>query len=155
MPLFQMASCCFSCFKGGFIVIVRMRSSMIVRCVSKFFSCCIQSFFCLVFMLIDQFIFNVLKYLSIGALSYGYPALLILCVTAIRLQYSVKSLEVYWLPWSLCKIKYSFDFRLGLYNFAQCAYSKLWRYIPISYAGDNTSVMQIYNCTVISLASIW
>ena len=98
MPLFQMASCCFSCFKGGFIVIVRMRSSMIVRCVSKFFYCCIQSFFCLVFMLIDQFIFNVLKYLSIGALSYGYPALLILCVTAIRLQYSVKSLEVYWLP---------------------------------------------------------
>ena len=71
---------------------------MIVRCVSKFFYCCIQSFFCLVFMLIDQFIFNVLKYLSIGALSYGYPALLILCVTAIRLQYSVKSLEVYWLP---------------------------------------------------------
>ena len=57
MPLFQMASCCFSCFKGGFIVIVRMRSSMIVRCVSKFFYCCIQSFFCLVFMLIDQFIF--------------------------------------------------------------------------------------------------
>lgn len=32
------------------------------------------------------------------------PALLILCVTAIRLQYSVKSLEVYWFPWSLCKI---------------------------------------------------
>ena len=58
MPLFQMASCCFSCFKGGFIVIVRMRSSMIVRCVSKFFYCCIQSFFCLVFMLIDQFIFQ-------------------------------------------------------------------------------------------------
>ena len=58
MPLFQMASCCFSCFKVGFIVIVRMRSSMIVRCVSKFFYCCIQSFFCLVFMLIDQFIFQ-------------------------------------------------------------------------------------------------
>ena len=38
-----------------------------------------------------------LKYLSIGALSYGYPALFILCVTAIRLQYSVKSLEaIYW-----------------------------------------------------------
>ena len=36
MPLFQMAACCFSCFKGDFIVIVRMRSSMIVRCVSKF-----------------------------------------------------------------------------------------------------------------------
>ena len=43
-------------------------------------------------------LYNVLKYLSIGALSYGYPALLILCVTAIRLLYSVKSLEVYWLP---------------------------------------------------------
>ena len=64
MPLFQMASCCFSCFNGGFIVIVRMRSSMIVRCVSKFFYCCIQSFFCLVFMLIDQFIFYIVKVLK-------------------------------------------------------------------------------------------
>ena len=64
MPLFQMASCCFSCFKGDFIVIVRMRFSMIVRCVSKFFYCCIQSFFCLVFMLIAQFIFYIVKVLK-------------------------------------------------------------------------------------------
>ena len=37
---------------------------MIVRCVSKFFYCCIQSFFCLVFMLIDQFIFYIVKVLK-------------------------------------------------------------------------------------------
>jgi len=42
--------------------------------------------------------FRVLKYLFIGALSYGYPALLMLCVTWTDSQNSTNALDVYWEP---------------------------------------------------------
>ena len=42
--------------------------------------------------------FKVLKYRSIGALSYGHPALLILCVTWTDSQYSTNAFDVYCAP---------------------------------------------------------
>ena len=58
-------------------------------------------------MLVHSF-FSVLKYLSIGALSYGYPALLMLWITWTDSQNPVKAFDVYWLPWSLCRIRQPF-----------------------------------------------
>ena len=49
--------------------------------------------------------FRVLKYLSIGALLYGYPALLMLWGTWTDSQNSVKAFKVYRLPWSLYRIR--------------------------------------------------
>ena len=48
--------------------------------------------------------FNVLKYRSIGTLSYGHPGLLMLWMMLFSLYYSMKSLEVNWLPRSECRI---------------------------------------------------
>ena len=155
MPLFQMASCCFSCFKGGFIVIVRMRSSMIVRCVSKFFYCCIQSFFCLVFMLIDQFIFlrveisfhwSIIIWISCFTHALGYTKFFAkfrelfgsILASLIRMQHKVIQL----------------NFRLEFNGFFQCPFCQISCYISICYTCNNTAVMKIYNCTIITLAPI-
>ena len=52
-----------------------------------------------------------LKYLSIGALSYGYPVLLMLWVTGTDSWNSVNAFDVRWLSWSPCKIKQPFEMR--------------------------------------------
>nr|DAN67535.1 MAG TPA: hypothetical protein [Caudoviricetes sp.] len=53
---------------------------MIILSICKFFYSSVKLLLCVIVMQIDQFIFKVLKYRSIGALSYGYPALFILYV---------------------------------------------------------------------------
>ena len=50
---------------------------------------------CTDFRLVHSF-FRVLKYRSIGALSYGYPALLMLWVTPADSQNSTNAFDVYW-----------------------------------------------------------
>lgn len=61
------------------------------------------------YRLVHSFL-RLLKYLSIGALSYGYPALLMLWVIWTDSQNSVNAFDVYWLPWSLLyRIWYNSD----------------------------------------------
>lgn len=50
---------------------------------------------------VDMRVFGVLKYLSRGTLSYGYPVLLMLCVAETDLQNPTNALDVFWEPWSL------------------------------------------------------
>lgn len=83
-----------------------VRTNMIILNIRKFFNCSIEFFLWMVIMLINKVVFQRIEvpFLSIGALSYGYLALLILWVIPRHSQYSVNSLGVYWLPWSECSI---------------------------------------------------
>lgn len=77
---------------------------MVILDICKFLHCLIKIFLFPKFIQIYTFILQRIKYLSIGALSYGYPALLILWITWTDSQNSTNALDVYWEPWSLWRI---------------------------------------------------
>lgn len=59
----------------------------------------------------ENSILNVLKYRSIGALSYGYPALLMFCVTWTDLQKSTKTFAVEYMAAQETSIKWNVSLR--------------------------------------------
>ena len=107
----RLPSCSCPCLMGSAVAVITVRAHIVVGNIGnsstiRYSSCSVWKSY----RLVHSFL-RVLKYLSIGALSYGYPALLMLWVTYTDSQNSVNAFDVYWLPWSLCKVKLPFEMR--------------------------------------------
>lgn len=96
-----------------------------------------------------------LKYPSIGALSYGQLALLIFWINPTCLQYSVNSFDMYRPPRLLQKYQVlSINTQLEIQRFLHGTSCQFTGNVFICNIGNETSVMQLDNGTVISLTAV-
>ena len=132
-----------------------MRTYVIVLYIRKFFDCCVEFLFCVIIMLIDQITFqcveisfhwSIIIWISCFTHALGYTKFFAkfrelfgsILASLIRMQHKVIQL----------------NFRLEFNGFFQCPFCQISCYISICYTCNNTAVMKIYNCTIITLAPI-
>ena len=71
---------------------------MVVRGIGKMLNGAIERFLIVILVKINFFILQRVEIALHGALSYGHPALLMLCVSSCASQKSVNAFDVYGLP---------------------------------------------------------